>query len=78
MPESVPCVGAATIEYVSASPSTSLAGRPTDWGVSSASVAELAVATGASFTGFTVSETVAVLELFTPSLDWKVKESGPL
>ena len=69
---------AETIEYVSGSPSTSVAGRATIANESSARIAEFGLATGASFTGSTVIETVATFESLTPSLALNVKLSAPL
>ncbi len=47
-------------------------------GVSSAVVADWALATGASLTAVTVMLTVAAVELTVPSLTVKVKLSAPL
>ena len=58
-PESVPCAGGVTIAYVSGSPSMSVALSGTSSGVSSATRAELSIATGGSLTGVTVSATKA-------------------
>ena len=77
-PERTPWAGPLTIAYVSGSPSTSVAGRPTIASESSARSAELSVATGGSFTGSTVIETVATFDSLTPSLARNVKLSGPL
>jgi hypothetical protein len=78
LPESAPCVGESTIAYVSGSPSVSVAARGTSAKLSSASTAVFGLATGGSFTGLTVIETVATFEVFAPSLAWNVKKSGPL
>ena len=65
---------------VSVSPSTSVSFARTFTSVklSSATVAVSLTALGGSFTGVTVSETVATFESRVPSFALKVKESGPL
>ena len=77
-PLSVPCVGAVTTAYVSVSPSTSVAVSVIALAVSWFVVTLCAVATGASFTGVTVSVTVATFEFSVPSFALNVKLSGPL
>ena len=47
-------------------------------GVSSGVVTAWSLATGASFTGVTVIDTVAAFESAVPSFTLKVKVSGPL
>ncbi len=74
----LPCVGPATLLYVSVSPSTSVAVTLPVTGVSSFVLLLESLATGASFTAVTVSVTVFVAESAVPSLALKVKLSEPL
>jgi hypothetical protein len=76
----VPCAGAPTVVTDRASPSMSesFASTATETGPSSPTVAASSTATGASFTGKTVRETVAVFESALPSFTLNVNESGPL
>ena len=77
-PDSVPCAGGVTIAYVSGSPSMSVAWSWTSSGESSATWAELSVATGASLTGVTVNATEAESDPPLPSEIAYVKLSPPL
>ena len=76
----MPCAGAPTDVTDSASPSTSesFASTATEIAPSSSTDAASLTATGASFTGRTVRETVAVFESAVPSFASNVNESGPL
>ena len=72
-----PCSGDSTTSKASVSKSTSAPVNVIDFAVSSSVVTVCAVATGASFTAFTVMETVATPEFTAPSFTRKVKESLP-
>src|SRR5438445_3859614 len=77
VPLNVPCAGPATMLYVSASPSTSLAIRMIGAAVSSAVDTLWPVATGAWLTWATVRLTVATFESTVLSLALNVKLSIP-
>ena len=70
--------GPVTTRNVSTALSTSVATSVPASGVSSAVAKARSCATGASFTGVTVSETVATFESSEPSFATYVKPSAPL
>ena len=75
---SVPFRGCAvTLKVVSMSPSMSLPVRVIDTAVSSSVAMDWALATGASLTGLTVTETVAAADWSEASLTVKLKLSMP-
>jgi hypothetical protein len=77
LPERTPCDGPLTTSNVNPPPSTSVAINPIATSVSYGVVTFRSSATGASFTEFTVIETVAMFESVLPSFALNVNESPP-